>query len=118
MVLNHCRRITMRVKAIDVTSPRSDGRSKVTSITLGKEYVVAAIEGDRYVLVSDKNKLTRHSQYRFEVVDDSPVLPVREAYNMLTHPVRMKANELERRVEELEIENRILKKKLEEKTSE
>jgi len=108
----------MKVKAIDITSPRSDGLPRVTSITLGKEYEVAAIEGDRYVLVSDQNKLTRHSQYRFEVVDNSPVLPVREAYNKLTHPVRMKANAMERRVEELEVEVALLKKQLEKQTQE
>lgn len=103
----------MRVKAIDTHSPRSDGRPKVESITLGKEYEVAAIEGDRYVLLSDKHKLTRHSQYRFEVVDDSPVPSVREAYNMLTHPIRMKAKDLEQKVSDLEVENALLRKQLE-----
>jgi len=103
----------MRVKAIDITSQRSDGRSKVTSITLGKEYEVAAIEGDRYVLLSDQHKLTRHSQYRFEVVDNSPVPTVREAYNKLSHPIRMKAKALQSQVDDLEVEVAMLKKELE-----
>jgi len=95
----------MRVIAVDTESPRSDGKSKVTSITKGKEYEVAAIEGDRYVLLNDNHKLTRHSQYRFKVVDDTPVKSVREAYNALTHPIRMEAKRLREHVETLENEN-------------
>lgn len=108
----------MRVKAIDTTSPRSDGLPRVNDITLGKEYEVAAIEGNRYVLVNDKHKLTRHSQYRFEIVDDSPVQNVRDAYNSLTHPIRMKAKALEEQVTSLEEENTRLNKELEKLQSE
>lgn len=103
----------MRVKAVDTSSPRSDGRPKVTSITLGKEYEVVAIEGSRYVLLSDAHKLTRHSQYRFEVVDNSPIPSLRDAYNKLTHPVRMEAKELRAKVENLQAEVDALKEKLE-----
>lgn len=102
IVFKRLRRKYMRVRAIDTVSARSDGKPRVTSITDGVVYEVVAIEGDKYVILSDCHKLTRHSQYRFEVVDSTSIPSIRKAYNSLTHPIRMEAKCLRERVEELE----------------
>lgn len=91
----------MKVKCIEKSTPRSDGRQgKPTGITVGKVYVVAEIvtglrDVDQYSIINDDFKMARYNQCRFEVVDDSPVLPLREAFNSLTTGMRSRIKQLE-----------------------
>lgn len=93
----------MKVKCIEKSSPRSDGvPGGATSITVGKVYVVAEIvtgrrDVDQYSIINDEFKLARYNQSRFEVVDDSPVRPLREAFNSLTTEMRSRIKQLESR---------------------
>lgn len=93
----------MKVKCIEKSSPRSDGvPGGATSITVGKVYVVAEIvtgrrDVDQYSIINDEFKLARYNQCRFEVVDDSPVRPLREAFNSLTTEMRSRIKQLESR---------------------
>lgn len=94
----------MRVKLVDNVSPRSDGKSGPPGdITLFQEYVVAAIEGDKYVIINDKGKMCRYNQNRF-VVTCQKKPPGRDAYNYLSWPLRMELNKLRARVLDLQEE--------------
>lgn len=84
----------MIVKLIDITTPRSDGKPKVENITLGNEYMVAEVIGTRISIMNDKNKLTRHSMARFEIIDPTPPRSLRDEFNTLTHALRMRNKEL------------------------
>ena len=87
----------MIVRLIDGTSPRSDGRpGGPTDVTVGKCYRVGEIceNGTQYSIIDDKFKLTRRSIHRFEVVDPTPPLPLRQEFNLLTLELRMKYKEL------------------------
>lgn len=93
----------MKVKCIEKSSPRSDGKQgQPTGLTVGKVYTVAEIvEGHRevnqYSIINDDFKLARYNQSRFEVVDNSPVKPLREAFNSLTTEMRARIKQLESR---------------------
>lgn len=93
----------MKVKLIDNTTPRSDNiPGKPTDVSLGTVYEVAEVlnETGQYSIINDKMKIARYSQYRFEIVDDSPVDPLRDAFNMLTLLMRLRIKELEKQLEE------------------
>lgn len=93
----------MKVMCINVVSPRSDHQSGMPSgITLGKVYDVAEVLDDKYSIINDYMKMSRYSQYRFEVVDNSPVLPLRDNFNRLTTCMRTKIKELEAEVRRLQ----------------
>lgn len=95
----------MKVQFVDNVTPRSDGKPDgVTDLTLFKEYTVAAIEGDKYVIVADNYKLCRFNQSRFLVTDTRKVQSVREAYNYLTWPLRMEVKRLRELVTKLQAE--------------
>lgn len=91
----------MKVKCIEKHTPRSDGRQgNPTGITVGKTYKVAEIvtglrDVDQYSIINDDFKIARYNQCRFEIVDDSPVVPLREAFNWLTTELRSRIKELE-----------------------
>lgn len=91
----------MKVKCIEKASPRSDGvPGGATGITVGKVYMVAEIvtgrrDVDQYSIINDEFRMARYNQCRFEVVDDSPVLPLREAFNRLTTDMRSRIKQLE-----------------------
>lgn len=93
----------MKVKCIEKSTPRSDGRQcPPTGITVGKVYTVAEIvtglrDVDQYSIINDDFKMARYNQCRFEVVDDSPVKPLREAFNSLTTEMRARIKQLESR---------------------
>lgn len=93
----------MKVKCIDKSSPRSDGvPGGATGITIGKTYLVAEIvtgrrDVDQYSIINDEYRMARYNQCRFEVVDDSPVRPLREAFNSLTTEMRSHIKRLENR---------------------
>ncbi|CUR44253.1 hypothetical protein VCM_00034 [Pseudomonas phage VCM] len=93
----------MKVKCIDKASPRSDGQpGGATGITVGKVYTVAEVvigrrDVDQYSIINDDFKMARYNQCRFEVVDDSPVRPLREAFNSLTTEMRSYIKYLENR---------------------
>lgn len=84
----------MKVRCIDRALPRSDGvPGGPTGLTLGKVYKVAEIvvgrsDRNQYSIINDEFKIARYSQCRFEVVDHSPVLPLRDAFNTLTTEMR------------------------------
>jgi hypothetical protein len=50
--------------------------------------------------MNDKMKLARYSTYRFEIVDESVPLPLRDSFNTLTTPLRMRIKELEKLINE------------------
>lgn len=86
----------MKVICIDAHSPRSDFvPGGPTGITLGTVYDVAEVLQEQYSIINDDMKMARYSQYRFEVVDATPVLPLRQAFNPLTTKMRMRIRELE-----------------------
>ena len=93
----------MKVKCIEKSTPRSDGRQgNPTGITVGKVYTVAEVvtgrrDVDQYSIINDDFKMARYNQCRFQVVDDSPVLPLREAFNSLTTEMRSYIKHLENR---------------------
>ena len=88
----------MKIQCIDTHSPRTDGRKGPPSgITLGKTYQVAEVLNNtsQYSLVNDEFRMSRYSQSRFEIIDDSPVVPLREAFNTLTTEMRTRIKQLE-----------------------
>jgi hypothetical protein len=86
----------MRVICIDTHSPRSDFvPGGPTGITVGAVYDVAEVLQEQYSIINDEMKMARYSQYRFEVVDSTPPLPLRQAFNPLTTKMRMRIRELE-----------------------
>ncbi len=103
----------MKVKCIDTHTPRSDGRKgPPQGIKVGSVYDVAEIlpQTNQYSIINDDSKMSRYDQSRFEVVDDSPVMPLRQAFNSLTTHMRVRIRELEIKAkemnnEELEFEN-------------
>ena len=93
----------MKVRCIDKLAPRSDGMpGPATCITVGKDYKVAEIltHTSQYSIINDEFKIARYSQRRFEVVDDSPVEPLRQAFNSLTTEMRVRIKQLESRLRE------------------
>lgn len=96
----------MKVKVIDIETPRSDGvPGGAQNITLGKVYRVAEIEFEKYSIINDQGKLARYNKYRFEVVDSKPPLSLRFAYNQLTAPLREEIRRLKRKLEEAGIDD-------------
>ncbi|QYW06676.1 hypothetical protein uav_145 [Pseudomonas phage UAVern] len=93
----------MKVKCIEKSSPRSDGvPGGAKGITVGKVYTVAEIvtgrrDVDQYSIINDEFKMARYNQCRFEVVDDSPVPSLRDAFNSLTTEMRSRIKQLESR---------------------
>lgn len=93
----------MRVRCIEKSTPRSDGvQGGPTGLTIGKIYKVAEIvvgrsDRNQYSIINDEFKIARYSQCRFEVVDHSPVLPLRDAFNTLTTEMRSYIKYLENR---------------------
>lgn len=90
----------MKVRCIDNSSPRSDGKQgKPTGITIGHIYKVAEVlSGGRvnqYSIINDDFKIARYNQERFEVVCDEPVKGLREAFNWLTTELRSRIKQLE-----------------------
>lgn len=91
----------MKVKCIEKHTARSDGqKGNPTGITVGKTYKVAEIvtglrDVDQYSIINDDFKIARYNQCRFEVVDDSPVVPLRDSFNWLTTELRSRIKELE-----------------------
>jgi len=88
----------MKVRCVDVSTPRTDGQmGPPTSIKLGGVYKVAELLPDtgQYSLMNDQFKLARYSMARFEMVDDSPVLPLRQGFNSLTTELRARIKQLE-----------------------
>ncbi|ASV44370.1 hypothetical protein PBI_SCTP2_355 [Salicola phage SCTP-2] len=102
----------MKVKAIDTETNRSDRPGKPDGITEGHVYEVVQIKSffhnnrkmqmDQYRIYNDYGKLTNHSQYRFEVVDDSKPEPLVKSFNRLTSDVRVENRELKEKNEKLE----------------
>lgn len=95
----------MIVKCVQKSTPRSDGvQSPPTGIQVGREYVVAEILYDegKYSIINDENKMARYSMNRFTVIDETPVRPLREAYNVLTTPLRSRIKELEKQIKEMQ----------------
>lgn len=91
----------MKVRCIDVVSPRSDQiKGRPTGITAGCAYEVAEVldETQQYSIINDDMKMSRYSQYRFLVIDPTPIKPLRENFNMLTLPLRTRIKELEKEV--------------------
>lgn len=92
----------MKVRCVETSTPRSDGqRGKPTAITIGNTYNVAEVldETGQYSIINDDFKMARYSQYRFEVVDDTAVRPLRQAFNSLTTELRTRIKELEMQLE-------------------
>lgn len=90
----------MKVRCIEKSTPRSDGvPGKPTGLTIDKVYKVAEVldHSGQYSIINDDFKIARYSQYRFEVVDHSPVLPLRDAFNSLTTEMRSYIKHLENR---------------------
>lgn len=90
----------MKVRCIDKSMPRSDGQSgQPTGIRVGGVYKVAEVltggKVNQYSIINDEFKMARYNQARFEVVDDSPVQPLRQAFNTLTTEMRTRIKELE-----------------------
>lgn len=103
----------MKVKCIDTHTPRSDRRKgQPQGIKVGGIYDVAEIlpQTGQYSIMNEDSKMSRYNQFRFEVVDDSPVMPLRQAFNSLTTHMRVRIRELEKKVvkemsTDLEFEN-------------
>lgn len=93
----------MKVKCINTTSPRVDLRpGPPTGLTVGAVYEVAEVldEVGQYSVINDGMKMARYMQSRFQVVDDSPVKPLRDAFNTLTTPLRTRIKQLEKELPE------------------
>jgi hypothetical protein len=93
----------MKVKLIDNSTPRSDNiPGGPSDVTLGQIYVVAENLqfSDKYSIINDKMKIARYSKYRFEIVEDTPPLALREAFNTLTTPMRERIKQLEKQLAE------------------
>lgn len=94
----------MKVRCIEKSSPRSDGvPGGAKGITVGKVYMVAELvsglrDVDQYSIINDEFKMARYNRCRFEIVDDSPVLPLREAFNRLTTDLRTRIKQLEAQI--------------------
>ena len=89
----------MKIKCIDIDTPRSDGRpGKAKGITVGQEYVVAEVLDTQYSIINNDMKIARYSKIRFEVVDNSEVPSLRANFNTLTTPLRRRIKELEKMV--------------------
>jgi len=92
----------MRVICVDVKSPRSDGqRGRPTGITVGVIYDVAEVTDSQFSIINDNMMMKRYNQSRFEVIDESPVLPLRENFNTLTTCMRSKIKALEKELNKL-----------------
>jgi hypothetical protein len=88
----------MKVRCVEKSTPRSDGQpGEPTAIRVGIVYKVAEIltHTSQYSIINDEFKIARYSQCRFEVVDDSPVMPLRQAFNSLTTDMRVYIKKLE-----------------------
>ncbi len=86
----------MKIKCLDVVSGRSDFiPGGPTGLTKGKIYDVAEILETQFSIINDKMKIARYSRYRFEIVDETPVKPLRDNFNSLTLGMRNRIKELE-----------------------
>ena len=93
----------MKIMCIDVSAPRSDNiQGQPSAITIGVVYEVAEVLDTQYSIINDEMKMGRYSKFRFEVIDDAPVKPLRENFNSLTTCMRTRIKELEARVSHLE----------------
>lgn len=89
----------MKVQFVNDVTPRSDNRpGKPGGITLFNTYEVVEIEGDKYTVLNDENKLSRYSQNRFIVVDPAKPKPLRQQFNTLTSPMRQEIKRLRKLV--------------------
>lgn len=91
----------MKIRCLDKASARSDGvPGGATALTIGKIYKVAEVlpTTGQYSIINDDFKIARYSQYRFEVVDDTPVRSLREEFNSLTTEMRAYIKQLEARI--------------------
>ena len=94
----------MKVLYLDDKTPRSDGRKgKPSGITINNVYEVIEILDDtgQYTILNDRDKLTRHSQHRFEIVDYTPIRPLRLAFNSLTTSLRKEIKRLNEVIESI-----------------
>lgn len=91
----------MLVQYVNNKTDRSDGRpGQPNGITLFQQYEVYEIQGDKFVLLNDENKLSRYSQNRFVVVDEKKVPELNHTrINELTHPLRMEIKRLREVIE-------------------
>lgn len=91
----------MLVQYVNNKTDRSDGRpGQPNGITLFQQYEVYDIQGDKFVLLNDENKLSRYSQNRFVVVDEKKVPELNHTrINELTHPLRMEIKRLREVIE-------------------
>lgn len=102
----------MKVRCIQITTPRSDlRRGPPGGITVGKVYKVAEIvdhshtyelmngemfpRPQMYSIINDNFKIARYSQDRFEVVCDKPIGTLRDSFNWLTTELRTRIKQLE-----------------------
>lgn len=89
----------MKIVCVDVVSSRSDNIPGMpTGLTVGKVYDVAEILEDKFSIINDSMKMARYSKFRFAVVEDSPVKPLRDNFNTLTTCMRSRIKELEAQV--------------------
>lgn len=94
----------MKVKCIQTTAPRSDGRSgPPTGITEGKTYPIAEYlpRTGQYSIINDDYKLARYSADRFVVVEPGQIPPLRENFNELTSPLRSELKAIKAKLKEL-----------------
>lgn len=85
----------MKVQYINDEIPRSDDRrGKPTGVTLYKEYTVVEIKDGKYSILNDDNKVCRYNKVRFITTCNQKVPPIREAFNSLTHDMRMELKRL------------------------
>ena len=98
----------MKVLCIDTKTRRSDHKgcfsrfsSRPVDITKNSVYEVLEVLDGKYLLINNEFKATKHSQFRFEVVDDSPINNMTSNYNVLTRDLRMERNKLLKELKEL-----------------
>lgn len=94
----------MKVRCIDTHTPRSDGRKgHPQGIKVGGIYDVAEIlpQTGQYSIMNEDSKMSRYNQFRFEVVNTTPVQPLRQAFNSLTTHMRVRIRELEKQAKEM-----------------
>jgi len=85
----------MQVKYCNSQKPRSDGKKgEPTEVTLNSIYTVVEDLDGKYSIINDHYKISRYSKERFEIIDDSPIKPLRESFNELTKELRMQLKEL------------------------
>jgi hypothetical protein len=95
----------MKIKCVDVVSGRSDFiPGGPTGLTKGKIYDVAEVLETQFSIVNDKMKIARYSQYRFKIVDATPVKTLRENFNCMTTVMRDKIKELEKEIAKMKRE--------------